>query len=238
GYFYPSNEPFQLSHVFPSHKLVLANNLDQGSNRDGIAGFIVQSLAFLFGTKLQFWDWHLEGRIPVRIDNIDFSQLPKSLNIFFHKAIHTWNQYDPTEKRRILSILFVHSVAGAIEWDWQQFMLEYMVTDACYKMIAENKKDRKTKNRLKKPFEVLCDRFGLIEDSARFRHFKALRDKLFHETLWHGGHVFTYRSSESTYAPIFLRRFNNRVITGILCGKCSYVGSRWTSLSPASFSLD
>jgi hypothetical protein len=237
GYLYPSTRHPQFSPVFSSHKLTLSNNADPLCNRDGIAGFVVQSLAFLFGTKLQFWDWYLEGRVPVKVSNVDFSPLQKSIDLFLHKAIDSWNQYTPIEKRRIISILFVHSVAGAIQWDWQQFMLEYMVTDACYKMVTEEGKGR-AKKRLKKPFEVLCDRFGLVKDDERFKLFKDLRNKLFHETLWHGGQVFTYRGSESTYAPIFFRRFNSRVITGILCGSGAYVESKWTTLDRTSFSLD
>lgn len=231
-----TSRPAKFFHIPPSHYITLTSPQSERDNRYGLSGFVVESLAFLFGTKLQFWDWFIEGRIPTKTQTINIALSPSDVEAFFQHAVPTWQAFDSDNKKRMSNLLFVHSVAGAVEWDWQRFMLEYMVTDACYR-IAESTnrcRERKHLHRL----NALCDTFGLKKDEDWFELFGRLRNDLFHETLWDGGRIFGAQGSGSFYAPLHLRRFNHRLVTAILCGPGQYTKSGWTSLRTYGFSVN
>lgn len=228
-----TNRPAKYFHIPPSHCLMLTNPSDVRTNRYGLGSFIVQSLAFLYGTKLQFWDWFIEGRIPTKTQTINIALFAPDVQIFFDKAVPTWSKYNDKDKNRMINLLFVHSTAGAVEWDWQRFQLEYMVTDACYAIARDNKKCKIVKH--EERFSALCDAYGLVKDKLLFQTFVRLRNDLFHETLWDGGRVFTSPRNESFFAPLHLRRFNHRLITAMLCGEGRYTKTKWTSVGTYAF---
>jgi hypothetical protein len=230
-----TNRPARFFRMPPSHNITLTDPKDQSSNRYGLAGFVVQSLAFLYGTKLQFWDWFIEGRVPTKTQTINVALAPSDVHTFFQRAVPRWLGFDDTNKKRMINLLFVHSTAGAVEWDWQRFQLEYMVTDACYAIANQLFKCRaKHEERL----NALSDTFGVPRDATLFKLFIRLRNNLFHETLWDGGQIFTSPSTESFYAPLHLRRFNHRVITAMLCGQGRYTRTKWTSIGTYAYFLD
>jgi hypothetical protein len=231
-----TTRPAKFFHMPPSHDISLLHPTDQKSDRYGLAGFVVQSLSFLYGTKLQFFNWFIEGRVPVKTQTINLALHTSDVETFFHRAVPAWLSYSEINKRRMVNLLFVHSVAGAVEWDWQRFLLEYMVTDACYRIADEIKKCRapRHQDRLK----ALSDSFGLAKDDHWFDFFVRLRNNLFHETLWDGGRLFTSPSSESFYAPLHLRRFNHRLVTVLLCGPGRYTKTKWTSIGTYAYFLD
>jgi hypothetical protein len=256
GYLYPSTEykvtkditsnkwkripktsrPAKFFHIPASHDIILSKPGDQKSDRYGLAGFVVQSLAILYGTKLQFWDWFIEGRVPTKTRTINIAIFPDDVEKFFESAALTWQGYTELNKRRMVNLMFVHSVAGSLQWDWQRFLLEYMVTDACYRIANSLRKCSSPRHQSR--FEALCDSFGLTKETQWFEIFVRLRNGLFHETLWDGGRIFTARSSISFWAPEHLRRFNHRLITVLLCGRGRYTQSKWFSIGTYGFRLD
>ena len=231
-----TRRPARLFRIPPSHHIGLQSSTDQKTDRYGLEGFVVQGLAFLFGTKLQFWDWWVEGRIPTLTDTINICFHPSAVEKFFGRAVPSWMRLDDLNKKRLVNLLFVHSVAGAVEWDWQRHQLEYMVTDACYS-IAEDLGKCKAK-RHRDRLDVLCDSFGLARDEHWFGVFVQLRNGLFHEALWDGGQPFAGVSSESFFAPLHLRRFNHRLITALLCGPGEYTRTPWTFIDTYLFNID
>jgi hypothetical protein len=231
-----TSRPAKLFHMPPSHNIALINSSVQKSDRYGLAGFVVQSLAFLYGTKLQFWDWFIEGRVPTKTQTINLALFPSDVEMFFERAVPTWQSLSDLNKKRMVNLLFVHCIAGAVEWDWQGLQLEYMVTDACYR-IAHNMGKCKA-GRHEDRLTALCDSFELAKDDHWFDFIIRLRNDLFHETLWDGGRPFTSQSSESFYAPLHLRRFNHRLVTAILCGPGRYTKTRWTSIGTYAFFIN
>jgi len=231
-----TNRPAKFFHMPPSHYIDLLNPSDQKTNRYGLSGFAVQSLAFLYGTKLQFWDWFIEGRIPTKDRTINIAIIPYDVEMFFQRAVPTWQSLNELNKKRMVNLLFVHSMAGAVEWDWQRLQLEYMVTDACY-IIAHDIGKCKTRRHADR-LQALCDSFGLARDDHWFGLIVRLRNELFHETLWGGGRPFSYQGSESFFAPLHLRRFNHRLVTALLCGPGRYTRMKWTSIGTYGFSVD
>jgi hypothetical protein len=228
-----TSRPAKFFHMPPSHHIALVNSTDQKADRYGLEGFVVEGLAFLFGTKLQFWDWFIEGRVPTKTQTINLSLLPSDVERFFGRAVPAWHGLSELNKKRMVNLLFVHSVAGAVEWDWQRFQLEYIVTDACYRIAHDlgKCKARRHEDRL----FALCDSFGLAKDDKWFEYIIRLRNDLFHEALWAGGRPFSYQGSEAFFAPLHLRRFNHRLITALLCGVGRYTKTRWTSIGTYAF---
>lgn len=231
-----TNRPARFFHIPPSHILKLKNPDDQRTNRYGLAGFVVQSLAFLYGTKLQFSNWFIEGRVPTKTQTINLSLSATHVVTFFSRAVPSWSAYSANNKKRMINLLFVHSIAGAVEWDWQRFQLEYMVTDACYGIASETHgcQAKKHEERL----NALSDTFGLAKEPSLFKLIVRLRNDLFHETLWDGGRIFTSPTTDSFYAPLHLRRFNHRLITAMLCGQGRYTKTRWTSIGTYAYFID
>jgi len=130
-----TSRPAEVFKIPASHCLTLYDcDSDHQSGRLGLAGFVIQSIAFLFGAKLQFYDWWMVGRVPVSTSTVNIHITKHNTETFIRKAIDTWNQFDVVDRKRITNLLYVYSEAGTREWDWERFQLEYMVTDACYKI--------------------------------------------------------------------------------------------------------
>jgi len=231
-----TNRPAKYFHMPPSHNIFLNDQSDQILCRYGLAGFVVHSLAFLFGTKLQFWDWFIEGRIPTRRQTINIALVPSDVQTFFGRAVPVWQGYSDLNKKRMVNLLFVHSIAGALEWDWQQLQTEYMVTDACYSVANDIGKCKASGHKAR--LIALSDAFGLAKNEKWFKLIVDLRNHLFHETLWDGGSPFSPRSPDSLFAPLHLRRFNHRLITALLYGPCKYTKTSWTSIGTYAFSIN
>jgi hypothetical protein len=230
-----TTRPADLFQLPSSHTIELALYDDQQIARFQMGGFLLQSLGFLFGTKLQFQGWSVEGRIPINKRLVDFHVVPKQIQSFFERTIPTWQSMPPSAQKGMTSVLYVHNIAGALEWDWQSFLMEYMVFDGCYRVARElHKISAKSHGDQLAAFSSM---FGLVPDADRFRQLVDLRNLLFHETLWDGGQIFTAQSSESFYAPIHLRKFNHRAIVALLFGPCPYSASGWTSLGTTAFQL-
>lgn len=234
GYIYPPR-PSEMFKLPPSHNLILNDERDVANARRGLGGLIMHLLAFLFGKRLQFHDWWFAYRIPLTATTINISLHDREIHKFLDKSATPWRSFDELNRSRIVNLLIAYSLAGALEWDWQRFQLEYMVMDACYRIAKEkdNCRARCHEDRLR----ALSNTYGLMEDLGLFRFFVRLRNELFHETFWDGGQIFTSQTAESFHASFHLRRFNHRVIVALLYGGCPYIETDWTAMGTFFFSL-
>jgi hypothetical protein len=184
GYLYLPQPP-RLFALKPSHELHLRHQPERNI-REGPAGFIIHFLAFLFGTRLQFSDWYFDGRVPVTARHRTVLTVATSYKAqrYLDLAFRTWAAWPEPEQRRFISILYVFSRTCAYQWDWEEFMIQYMVLDALWKMgerlfrlRAKNHQDR---------VRVLCAHFSYnVENWIDVKELVRLRNDLFHETLWH-----------------------------------------------------
>lgn len=87
-----TERPAHLYRVPPSHELCLFEFGTPEEIRKGLGSFVIQLLAYLFGVRLQFYDWWLDGRLPIRgnarIHSISFTK--DTAEDFLSHCYQTW----------------------------------------------------------------------------------------------------------------------------------------------------
>ena len=225
----PKTKRPALLHKLPaSHGLTLNVPID----RDGDAGFIIHLVAYIYGTRLQFHDWWHDGRVPIKsTHNCTFPI--EWIEDFMSKAYKTWQSWSDDHRKWFNNILIMHSRAPSYEWDWERFMIEYMVFDGAYRLskdlygcTAKSHKER---------FKSVCDKFGIQFNDDKITEIYNLRNELFHQALWDDGQPCTGSSNNAFYHQYNLSRFNNRLIPALLGYNNKYVESSWWSMGTFLF---
>ncbi len=225
GHFYPPianppipkiRRPAHLYRLPASHELCISLPSPEANIREGSAGFIIHLLAFLFRTRLQFADWFLDGRIPVDVTGTSalVHNALQAGNIL-SRAYSVWLTWAATQQRRFTNILYMYSRISTYEWDWEQFMLEYMILDACWKM-AENLCRFKRVPHAER-VSVLCKELS-IEPKQLGIDVKAmtdLRNDLFHEVMWHKARPGSV-GRRPFYIHVAMRALNKELILALL----------------------
>lgn len=225
----PNTErPAHLHRLPASHDLKLLSSCATGDLRRDSAAFIIHLLAYLFGVRLQFHDWWCDGRVPIRsTHNVTFTK--NTVEDFLSHSFQTWLKWSEPERQWLTNILFMLSRAPSYEWDWERFMIEYMVLDGCFKLSGACAKKHTER------IETLCNKFGIPLDNSLVNNIVALRNDLFHETLWEKSQPCTGVSSEAFLQAYNLRRLNQRLIPVLLGYKTPYVQTNWWTLGSCSF---
>ncbi|TSA19334.1 hypothetical protein D4R75_09990 [bacterium] len=221
-----------LLHQMPvSHDLVMEGTSDPIEARKFLSGFVMHCFSFLYGTRLQFHDWWLDGRIPMK-STVDVNVRLSAVDRFVSSAIHTWREKLDDRQRMVASnVLFLFAKSGSLEWDWEKCQMEYIVFDATFSLGWNKPFNPPHAQR----FEAICETYGLLNNPDLTKLFVTLRNDLFHEALWDSGQPGTARSSIASYAPYNLRRFNHRLLTAILSGTSEYTKSDWWHMGPVVF---
>jgi hypothetical protein len=181
-----TKRPAHLYGLPASHDLCVSLTRAEPNIREGSAGFIIHLLAFLFRTRLQFADWFSDGRIPIDFNGtFALVRNPIQAGTCLSGAYKVWLKWSELQQRRFTNILYMRSRVSAYEWDWEQFILEYMILDACWKMGAElfGLKARDHADRV----HVLCKAMSidLGQLGIDVKTMSDLRNDLFHEALWY-----------------------------------------------------
>lgn len=181
-----TKRPAHLHPVPPSHDLFITPANPEPNLREGSAGFVIHFLAFVCRTRLQFAEWYFDGRIPIErqrgIGEIVSNRYQAGR--YLSVAYKIWSGWPEPEQRRFTNILYMFSRAPAYQWDWEEFVIEYMVLDACWKMGKELF-GFPSVSHAGRP-KQLCDKFGIAyAGHIDFDDMVKLRNDLFHETLWH-----------------------------------------------------
>lgn len=227
-----SERPAHLHKLPASHELSVQSPVHEHSPRWGDAAFLMHLAGYLFGVRLQFHDWWFDGRVPVQsTNNIHVS--PSAASSFFSAAYATWRTLDTQNQKLATNILFMNSRTTVYEWDWEQFAVDYMVFDGCYRLASRVHSIPRTNHPGR--LMAMCSSFGIPTDQTRFAEIARLRNTLFHETLWDDGQPGTSGSSGAWYEAANLRRLNQRVIAALLGYSGNYISSNWWSLGMFSF---
>ena len=210
-----TTRPARLYPVPASHQLNIAPNTPEANIREGAAGFVIHFLAFLFQTRLQFSDWLIDGRIPMKRNRV-LMNTPNEASVCLSHAFKIWSGWCDADKKRFISILFIHSRSAVYQWGWEEFMIQYMVLDACWKM-AESLFDIKAKSHSDRA-NVLCKIFSLGLDNS-FIDLNAmvkLRNDLFHESLWFQNRPGASIGRLPYHMPMRMRIMNQLLIVGLI----------------------
>lgn len=233
-----TKRPALLHHLPASHTLCFSDPSTMEDPRRGAGAFVIHLLGYLFGTRLQFWDWWFDGRVPVRLQathNIHFTEATvQDFLSHSYKILRAWAE---EERRLLANALYMHCRAPSYEWDWERFTIEYMVNDACWK-VAEIRCGVRAKRHADR-INILCQMFGIpipSKDKPTIDDIVRLRNELFHEALWDGSQPCTGVGGDTFLQTYNLRRLNQRLIPALLGYDTSYVQTCWWSMSPRVFS--
>jgi hypothetical protein len=229
-----TERPAHLHPVPPSHELRLRLPSTLEEARKGPGAFILHLLAYLFGIRLQFHDWWFDSRVAIRMGQTHNTYPNKAAaEHFLSHCYRVWVSWSAEEQKLITNLLFMHSRAPSYEWDWEQFAIEYMVFDGCWKLARRRHAvpDVPHNHRVK----AACQRFGIPCDDILAKKICDLRNELFHETLWDGSQPCTAVKTDAFMCSDHLRRLNQRLIPALLGYNNEYVKTEWWSLSSFLF---
>ncbi len=241
GYFYPpmqktitvdsrgrdrtvpkTKRPAHLFRLPASHELEMTYE-PEPNIREGSAGFVIHLLTFLFGTRLQFADWYFDGRVPLgRRGRFAISVTHREqAERYLDHCFKTWSVWPESEKKRFTNILYMFSRACVYEWDWEEFIIQYIVLDALWKM-GEELLQLPAKTPHKGRARALCAHFSCDVDKwiepkwIDVDKMAKLRNDLFHETLWHGGRASSTIGDLPYHMPMRMRVLNEMLIAKFL----------------------
>ncbi len=236
-----THRPAQVFCMPPSHSIQLVGSCGSPDElRKGRAGFVIHFLGMLFGHRCQFWDWRVDGRISVRTwgDAIVPWGTPGG---FLDRSFRRWTEWSKCNppvarhslcrrQRVLLNALFMHNRVSNYYWDWERFLVEYQVFDACCSVAARLKgKGCKAFGRTSKErWRAACGEFGLLNNRNLIGKIRKLRNDLAHETLWVGKQPTEF-AEEGVHLPRFLANFNQRFFLAILGVESSFLGSDWAT---------
>lgn len=233
GYFYPpitelstyddvgclqaipnTRKPAQAFRLPDSHVLHIDHPLDEENVRYQDAGLLIHIIGFLFGTRLQFSDWRFDGKVPIKYKNYLFFK-PDTLSDFVSKSYKKWKTLPLNQRNYYINILYMHGKAKSYDWEWDEFIYQYMVFDAIYRFYvsqgnieAKGHKDR---------FYKLCNHFEINYLKERIDQIYNLRNNLFHEALWDSGTPGLQKKSETSHLIVkCLERLNSKLIVACL----------------------
>ena len=223
-----TRRPVHLHPVTASHELSLHFSGTTEDLRKGPGGIVIHLLAYLFGVRLQFEGGWLDGRVPIcSTHNIHVTKAVAE--DFLSCCYQIWQKWPQRNQKLISNLLFMHSRAPSYEWDWERFMIEYMVFDGCWKLSGLD--DKSHADRIK----TLCKELRIPVDVNLIDSIVKLRNNLFHETFWDGSQPCTGVSSEAFLQAYNLRRLNQRLIPALLGYNNSYVRTSWWALGTCLF---
>ena len=215
-----SRRPALLHSLPATHVVTVDAPLDTDFKR-GDGGFLIHLAAYLFGTRVQFEEWDIDGRVPVDAETHAVHVTPKQASSFFTTGYDTWRLWPHKSRQAFTTALYLHSKAPAYEWLWESFLVEYMAFDALWKLSGQPNLGHRARIR------QMCDRFGLPFDDTIAQEIVALRNDLVHEGLWEGdapGFRVTQHGWQCTRR---IRMLNQRIVAASLGWTGEYVRASW-----------
>lgn len=228
-----TERPALLWELNPTHELTLDRCRGRGDGRREDAGFILYLLGYLYGTRLQFEGWAVDGRIPFRSTH-NISVTPQTTAEFLGNCYDTWRGWQETQQMKATNLLYMHGRAICYEWDWERFAVEYMVTDACWNLASSLHPDLKSP-RHECRIVALCTKFGVPDNACLIERIVDLRNDLFHEALWAREEPSMQVNADAFKLAGDLRRLNQRIIPALLGYPTPYVRTRWWELGTFAF---
>lgn len=217
---------------------------DQESLRRGIGGFLIQWLGFLYGYRVQFHNWWIDGKVSTDSEAPYFVHPSCPIPACVDKALETWRAWDETNERIITNALYLFLRTDTYEFMWERFAAEYMVFDAVYRVAANA---GLIKNGLShdKRLQEMANRFNLTAPpvsqwgSVWNKQFSDLRNNLIHEVRWDGNKMMgDPGSNEAEFASIYLHEFIRRLLLAVLGIKGLFLQTPWWHKGTYKFDIE
>jgi hypothetical protein len=224
-----------------THEIFLPDFVDdQSAARYGESGFLAHLLGLLYGYRVQFVDWWVEGRVRAQSDADHSTPGAMQVSLCVQRALGAWRQWPDRQRTVIINALYLHGRTDVYEHEWERFQAEYQVVDAVYSVARavghlppppKGRKDYPHKQRM----PVLCTAFGLEHDSHRIDAIVSLRNQLLHEALWDGRMPGEARGEISFRSSYWLHKFSRRALLAIFGLRGTYIKSPWWALGHFQF---
>ena len=227
-----TERPAHLHQLPVSHELRLKQAPIDNDLRRNDGAFLMYLAGYLYGYRLQFHDWWFDGRVNMKKSHNILVGDDKAAD-FFSKSYSVWKNWSVETRRHFTNILYMTSRLELYEWDWEKFMIAYMVFDACYNQAKGLGQVEKTIHKFR--IDAMCERYSLQCNSSLSNEIVRLRNALFHEALWDGGQPCSSGGQRSFCYTEFLRGINHRLIPAILGYSTEYIGSRWDCFGTCVF---
>lgn len=246
---YPPKPPYLLLGLPWTHYLSLSGvGEDQESLRRGIGGFLIQLLGFLYGYRVQFHHWWIDGRVSTVSEAPYFVHPSCPIPACVDKALETWLAWDDTTQRVIANALYLFLRTDIYEFMWERFAAEYMVYDAAFKVASNSGLIRgliKTRIKHEERFKKMAQLFNLSEPPPNEwgkdwnTFFSDLRNDLLHEVRWDGNNMMgTPGNTNAEMAPRFLHELTRRHLLAVLGIKGPYLQTAWWHKGTSKFDIE
>lgn len=197
--------------------------------------FLLQAVAFISGTRLQFEPWRIDGRVPSQ--STLGASIPANVHGHFVERAYDWWRALPNEHRiRSINLFHAYNRAASAEWDWDMFTQQYIVFDGLYRLHAEiigMKKDVGHRKR----FDLLTTAYDVPTDTKIVDLLYKARNDLFHEAIWAGSMMgYAPAAPDSVQYPRHLRRLNSRLLCAITGYRNTFTRSVWWAMGSFNFS--
>jgi hypothetical protein len=227
-----TRRPALLHRLPASHFLLLDQPSASGDLRSADGAFLLHALGYVFGYRMQFYDWWFDGRVQMKSAHHAHVSLDKASS-FLTTAYSTWCGWKPLAQKRFTNALYMLCRGPTHEWDWERFTIYYMVFDALFRTAHELHGVSASSH--PERLAAMCEHYGLFQDQNVFARIAELRRDLFHETLWGGGQPCSSPANDSWSQTDNLRRICERLVPAIVGFKTSYIANPWNHIGMAAF---
>lgn len=190
------------------------------------ATLLVQLLAFIFGTRLQFEEWRFDGRVPVKPALSVSISNPERLHFVEHAYVW-WRSLPPKLRPTPINLLHAYNRAVSSEWEWDAFHQQYAVFDGLFRFHADlHQLTGKISH--KQRFYVLCEAYEIPFNEELVGKIHRVRNELVHEALW-AGTLIGHRdpNHEASDFHRHLARLNARILCAITGYQNTFTSSTW-----------
>lgn len=230
-----SEKPASLFWLPASHSLSIQNPVEPPGATFADDALLVYALAMLYGTRLQLAEWQFDGRVPLKpLNNIYISE-ETSLHFLEH-FYKWWKALAPKQRTSTVNILYVHTRANSLEWDWDSFIHHYMTFDAIYRLHADLTPAAPVARSHRERFNVLINTYGVAPNDTLVDKIYKTRNELFHEAMWTGATIgYGSKDQGAFHLPRHLSRLNERLLCNLIGYKNEFATSIWWSISTFLF---
>lgn len=221
-----SERPASIFKLLPSHKISVTNPTNNLNSTNSDDVLVVNILAYLFGTRLQFSGWYFDTRIPINYTN-DIVIYDEALFHFLEYIYNWWGRLSPKCQKKYINILYVFTRARSLLWKWEKFAHQYMVFDAIFNLHKELNSIQDNGSHRER-FDTLIDEYSLPHNDDLVNKMYSTRNDLFHEAIW-GENLLGFGPLDSNIQslPLYLSALNSRLICSITDYKNEYSTSKW-----------
>jgi hypothetical protein len=218
----------------PSSHTIEINKSDPNANDEAL---LINLLAFAYGTRLQFKEWRIDGRVPLKSTS-PYNIADSTAIHFVGHAYEWWRRQNSDIQINLINVLYVLARARTLEWDWDAFIHQYLIFDSIYKLHTKlHPKSQYAKNpKHKDRFKFLTDNYGIATNQEIVNKIHEARNDLFHEAMWVGSTIgFGSQNNDARQYPYHLNRLNSKLLCHILCYGNEYSRLGWWFMGASVF---